>query len=67
MSDQTPEAVVERFSELLADGDLEAMMQLYEPDAAFAPNPASRRTDTSRSAPRSRASSPSSRAWRARS
>jgi uncharacterized protein (TIGR02246 family) len=34
-----PEAVIERFSELLADGDLEAMMELYEPDAAFVPQP----------------------------
>ena len=34
-----PEDVIERFSELLADGDLEAMMELYEPDAAFVPQP----------------------------
>jgi uncharacterized protein (TIGR02246 family) len=39
MNENRPEAVVERFSELLADGDLEAMMELYEPDAAFAPQP----------------------------
>jgi uncharacterized protein (TIGR02246 family) len=39
MSDPRPEAVIERFSELLADGDLDAMMELYEPDAAFAPQP----------------------------
>jgi len=34
-----PEAVVERFSELLAQGDLDAMVELYEPDATFAPQP----------------------------
>jgi uncharacterized protein (TIGR02246 family) len=34
-----PEAVIERFSELLADGDLDAMVELYEPDATFAPQP----------------------------
>jgi uncharacterized protein (TIGR02246 family) len=34
-----PEAVIERFSELLAQGDLDAMVELYEPDAAFAPQP----------------------------
>jgi uncharacterized protein (TIGR02246 family) len=34
-----PEAVIERFSELLADGDLDAMVALYEPDATFAPQP----------------------------
>lgn len=39
MSTPRPEAVIERFSELLADGDLDAMMRLYEPEAAFAPQP----------------------------
>jgi uncharacterized protein (TIGR02246 family) len=39
MSHERPEAVIERFSALLADGDLEGMMELYEPDAAFAPQP----------------------------
>jgi uncharacterized protein (TIGR02246 family) len=39
MSDGRPEAVIERFSELLADGDLDAMVALYEPDATFAPQP----------------------------
>ena len=34
-----PEAVIERFSRLLAEGDLDAMVELYEPDAAFAPQP----------------------------
>jgi len=34
-----PEAVIERFSELLAQGDLDAMVELYEPDATFAPQP----------------------------
>lgn|SRR5215211_226350 len=35
----TPEAVVERFAALLADGDLEGLVELYEPDAAFLPQP----------------------------
>ena len=39
MSHPRPEAVIGRFSELLAEGDLDAMMELYEPDAAFAPQP----------------------------
>jgi uncharacterized protein (TIGR02246 family) len=34
-----PEAVIERFSQLLVDGDLEGMVALYEPDATFAPQP----------------------------
>jgi uncharacterized protein (TIGR02246 family) len=37
--DPNPEAVIERFGELLAAGDLDAMVELYEPDAAFAPQP----------------------------
>jgi uncharacterized protein (TIGR02246 family) len=40
MSDELrPEAVIERFSELLARGDLDAMVELYEPNATFAPQP----------------------------
>lgn len=40
MSDKLrAEAVIERFSELLARGDLDAMVELYEPDATFAPQP----------------------------
>ena len=39
MSDQQPEAVIERFSQLLADGNLDAMVELYEPDATFAFQP----------------------------
>jgi uncharacterized protein (TIGR02246 family) len=39
MKQLRPEATIERFSELLAQGDLEAMLELYEPDAAFAPQP----------------------------
>jgi uncharacterized protein (TIGR02246 family) len=35
----TPEATIRRFSALLADGDLDALVDLYEPDAAFAPQP----------------------------
>ena len=34
-----PKAVIERFSQLLAEGDLDAMVELYEPDATFAPQP----------------------------
>ena len=39
MTAATPEATIERFSELLAAGDLESMLALYEPDATFAPQP----------------------------
>jgi uncharacterized protein (TIGR02246 family) len=39
MSQARPEAVIEQFAELLAEGDLEGMLNLYEPDAAFAPQP----------------------------
>jgi uncharacterized protein (TIGR02246 family) len=39
MGQARPESVIERFSELLAAADLEGMMELYEPDAAFAPQP----------------------------
>jgi uncharacterized protein (TIGR02246 family) len=34
-----PEATITRFSDLLAEGDLDGMLDLYEPDAAFAPQP----------------------------
>ena len=36
---QTPAATLERFSELLSQGRLEALLELYEADAAFAPEP----------------------------
>ena len=39
MTAATPEATIERFSELLAAGDLESIVALYEPDATFAPQP----------------------------
>jgi uncharacterized protein (TIGR02246 family) len=39
MRQARPEAVIEQFAELLAEGDLEGMLNLYEPDAAFAPQP----------------------------
>jgi uncharacterized protein (TIGR02246 family) len=39
MNHGRPETTIERFSELLAMGDLEAMLELYEPDAAFSPQP----------------------------
>jgi uncharacterized protein (TIGR02246 family) len=35
----TPEDTILRFSSLLADRDLDALVDLYEPDAAFAPQP----------------------------
>jgi uncharacterized protein (TIGR02246 family) len=38
-STHTPEDTIRRFSALLADGDLDALVDLYEPDAAFAPQP----------------------------
>jgi uncharacterized protein (TIGR02246 family) len=34
-----PEETIRSFSALLAKGDLEAMVDLYEPDAAFVPQP----------------------------
>jgi ketosteroid isomerase-like protein len=36
---QTPAATLERFSELLSQGRIEALLELYEADAAFAPEP----------------------------
>ena len=35
----TPEATIARFSELLSQGRIEALLNLYEADAAFAPEP----------------------------
>jgi uncharacterized protein (TIGR02246 family) len=35
----SPEAILERFAVLLGDANLEAIMELYEPEAAFAPQP----------------------------
>jgi uncharacterized protein (TIGR02246 family) len=35
----TPPDTIRRFSALLAEGDLEALVDLYEPHAAFAPQP----------------------------
>jgi uncharacterized protein (TIGR02246 family) len=39
MPTHTPEATIRRFSALLADGDLDGLVELYEPDAAFTPRP----------------------------
>jgi uncharacterized protein (TIGR02246 family) len=36
---QAPEETIRSFSALLAEGDLEALVRLYEPDAAFVPQP----------------------------
>ena len=35
----TPEATIARFSELLSQGRIEALLNLFESDAAFAPEP----------------------------
>jgi uncharacterized protein (TIGR02246 family) len=35
----TPEHVLERFSTLLAQSDLDGLVDLYEPEAVFAPQP----------------------------
>ena len=35
----TPEDTIRSFSAFLAEGDLEAMVDLYEPEAAFVPQP----------------------------
>jgi uncharacterized protein (TIGR02246 family) len=35
----SPQDTIHRFSALLAEGDLEALVELYEADAAFAPRP----------------------------
>jgi uncharacterized protein (TIGR02246 family) len=35
----TPEDTIRRFSALLTEGDLEALVDLYDPEAAFAPRP----------------------------
>jgi uncharacterized protein (TIGR02246 family) len=35
----TPGETVERFSELLAAGDIDALIELYEEDATFVPEP----------------------------
>jgi ketosteroid isomerase-like protein len=39
MSTNSPAATVQRVSELLGEGALEPLVELYEPDAAFAPEP----------------------------
>jgi ketosteroid isomerase-like protein len=36
---QTPAATLDRFSKLLSQGRIEALLELYEADAAFAPEP----------------------------
>ena len=35
----TPARTVQRFSELLSEGDIDAVLDLYEEDAAFLPEP----------------------------
>jgi uncharacterized protein (TIGR02246 family) len=36
---QTPEHTITRFAALLAEGDLDALLELYEPEATFVPRP----------------------------
>jgi uncharacterized protein (TIGR02246 family) len=38
-SAHAPEDTIRRFSALLAEGDLDGLVDLYEPDAAFTPQP----------------------------
>jgi uncharacterized protein (TIGR02246 family) len=38
-STHAPEHTIHRFQALLAEGDLEALVALYEPDASFSPAP----------------------------
>jgi ketosteroid isomerase-like protein len=59
---RTPEDTIRRFSALLAEGDLDAMVDLYEPDAAFAPRPGEAVTGRAAIARRFVRSWPSSRA-----
>jgi uncharacterized protein (TIGR02246 family) len=39
MPESPPETVIQRFGELLAAGDVDALIELYEPEATFAPQP----------------------------
>ncbi len=39
MATTTPEQVIERFAALLAGGDIDGLVDLYEPEAVFAPRP----------------------------
>jgi uncharacterized protein (TIGR02246 family) len=39
MATTSPGTTIERFADLLAAGDLDGMVELYEPDATFAPQP----------------------------
>ena len=39
MATNSPAATVQRVSELLGEGALDPLVELYEPDAAFAPEP----------------------------
>jgi ketosteroid isomerase-like protein len=41
VSHHSPAATVQRVSELLGEGALEPLVELYEPDATFAPEPGS--------------------------
>jgi uncharacterized protein (TIGR02246 family) len=38
-STQSPEDTITRFAALLAEGDLDALLELYEPEATFVPRP----------------------------
>ncbi len=39
MTSASPHETIERFSQLLSASDLDAVLDLYEPDALFAPRP----------------------------
>jgi ketosteroid isomerase-like protein len=39
VSPSSPTETIQRFSRSLADGDLESLMELYEPEASFSPRP----------------------------
>jgi uncharacterized protein (TIGR02246 family) len=39
MNSPSPQETIERFSQLLSESDLDAVLDLYEPDAVFAPRP----------------------------
>ena len=46
-----PEAVIQQFAAALQSGDLETMLDLYEPDATFAPEPGRASAGATRFAP----------------
>ena len=57
-SGQAPQQVLESIVHGINTGDLDALMRLYEPGAAFAAQPGTSRTACLASGPRSQPSSP---------